>query len=158
MYSPILVQKFRALSPLERNLFIRAWFMLSWYRLQLLTASRDRIARRTRRAMAVDTGECDMAMVALARRQMAVLNRAAAYHVVNANCLVRAFTGIALLAKYGIHASLRIGVARAPGAELRAHAWLELGGHVISEDDGVRTRFAPMNDMVQAPLGVRHFG
>ena len=44
------------------------------------------------------------------------------------NCLVRAMTGRALLARQGLESDLVLGVAKEPGGALRGHAWLNYRG------------------------------
>ena len=49
-----------------------------------------------------------------------------------ARCLTRSLTLQAILARHGVLAQLRVGVAR-EGSQLLAHAWLELDGTVLNE-------------------------
>lgn len=51
--------------------------------------------------------------------------------VPGATCLTQALAAQLLLSRRGYASRLRIGVARAPGDGLRAHAWLESGGLVV---------------------------
>ncbi|RUU06930.1 lasso peptide biosynthesis B2 protein [Mesorhizobium sp. USDA-HM6] len=56
---------------------------------------------------------------------------AAARLVPGASCLTQALAGQYLLARQGSASNIRIGVRRDTGAELRAHAWLVSGNHIV---------------------------
>ena len=62
-----------------------------------------------------------------------------------ANCLVRALTGRALLARQGKTSEIVYGVARGPAGTLRAHAWLRCQGQLLLGVVGT-TGFVPMPD------------
>jgi hypothetical protein len=47
------------------------------------------------------------------------------------NCLVRAVTGRAMLARYGLESQLIVGVAKDPTGAFASHAWLERDGEAI---------------------------
>jgi hypothetical protein len=54
-----------------------------------------------------------------------------AARVPRASCLTQALAATLLLARHGHAATLRLGVAKNDDGTLRAHAWLESGGHAI---------------------------
>ena len=62
------------------------------------------------------------------------------------NCLARALTTRQLMTHYGLGATLRLGVAKAPSGNLEAHAWIEYEGAVLIGDGGT-DRFALMPDL-----------
>lgn len=68
---------------------------------------------------------------------------AARGHLLPMTCLPRSLALQALLRRQGVEADLRIGVRREAG-ELRAHAWIEDGGHPVGETADVRRRFLPL--------------
>lgn len=61
------------------------------------------------------------------------------YH---ANCLERSLLLWWMLRWQGIPGELKIGVRR-EGQTLRAHAWIEHGGHVINDQDNIATLYTP---------------
>ena len=63
------------------------------------------------------------------------------------NCLIRALTAQALLARQGLRSELVFGVARGPAGALRSHAWLRCQGSVLLGETGV-TGFAAMPNPV----------
>lgn len=56
---------------------------------------------------------------------------AAARLVPGASCLTQALAGQYLLARQGNASKIRIGIERDTGAELKAHAWLVSGNHIV---------------------------
>ena len=76
---------------------------------------------------------------ARAGRYARCIARAARHHVVSARCLHRALVLHRWLRREGLPSELRIGVAKAGGA-LLAHAWVELDGCAVAED---QRRLAP---------------
>ena len=59
------------------------------------------------------------------------------------NCLIRALTARALLARHGLESEILMGVARGPSGSLRAHAWLRHDGHLLVGVEGI-TGYVPM--------------
>ena len=64
--------------------------------------------------------------------------------VPRATCLTQALAAQILLSRRGYASRLRIGVARAPGARLRAHAWLESDGLIVIGGAGVEA-YTPLS-------------
>jgi transglutaminase superfamily protein len=56
---------------------------------------------------------------------------AAARLVPCASCLTQALSGQYILARQGNASKIRIGIERDTGAELKAHAWLMSGNHIV---------------------------
>lgn len=56
---------------------------------------------------------------------------AAARFVPGASCLTQALAGQYLLARKGNMSNIRIGVERDTGKQLKAHAWLVSGNHIV---------------------------
>jgi len=59
------------------------------------------------------------------------------------NCLVQALAAQAMLARRNYPAHLRIGAAKDEVGQLKAHAWVELGGKVIIGKAGV-SQYTPL--------------
>jgi hypothetical protein len=68
---------------------------------------------------------------------------AARHHLYAMPCLPRALALRWLLARHGIAAELRIGVARRAG-ELAAHAWVEWRGRAVGERPGIADELRPL--------------
>lgn len=66
------------------------------------------------------------------------------------NCLSRSLVLWWLLARQGLAAELRIG-ARKNGDALEAHAWVELNGVVLGEEDDPHAHYAAFDGPVVAP-------
>jgi hypothetical protein len=56
---------------------------------------------------------------------------AAARLVPRASCLTQALSGQYILARQGSASNIRIGIERDTGAQLKAHAWLMSGNHIV---------------------------
>ena len=56
---------------------------------------------------------------------------AAARLVPYASCLTQALSGQYILARQGNASKIRIGIERDTGAQLKAHAWLVSGNHIV---------------------------
>jgi Transglutaminase-like superfamily len=69
------------------------------------------------------------------------------------NCLVQAMASQTLLSQFGHSTTLRIGICRANGTQLRAHAWLERDGRVVVGDVENLAYFTPLPPL--EPVG-RH--
>lgn len=63
-----------------------------------------------------------------------LVQRAAPWSALPANCLPRALVLCRLLRKRGLQAELRLGVGKADG-EFAAHAWVEHAGTALGETD-----------------------
>lgn len=72
--------------------------------------------------------------------------RAVSRYVPHASCLTQALATQAILAVFGISATLRIGVAPGGKGRLEAHAWLEYGNRIVIgwESRGRFTPFPPI--------------
>ncbi|UDL92535.1 lasso peptide biosynthesis B2 protein [Mesorhizobium sp. PAMC28654] len=56
---------------------------------------------------------------------------AAARLVPRASCLTQALSGQYILARQGSASNIRIGIERDTGTQLKAHAWLMSGNHIV---------------------------
>ncbi|MGH7484276.1 MAG: lasso peptide biosynthesis B2 protein [bacterium] len=75
------------------------------------------------------------------------LRRAADHGILRPKCLVRSVALSRMLDKRGIYGSrVRVGVRRLDG-EFSAHAWVELGQHILGDDAGHVASFAQLVDV-----------
>ncbi|MGH7603747.1 MAG: lasso peptide biosynthesis B2 protein [Gemmatimonadaceae bacterium] len=82
-----------------------------------------------------------------AYRMALQLRRAADHGIMRPKCLVRSVALSRMLDKHGIYGSrVRVGVRRLDG-EFAAHAWVELGQHVLGDDIGHVAGFAQLVDV-----------
>jgi Transglutaminase-like superfamily len=70
---------------------------------------------------------------------------AAARLVPRASCLTQALSGQYILARQGNASKIRIGIERDTGTQLKAHAWLVSGNHIVL--GGSIDRFTHLVDM-----------
>lgn len=75
--------------------------------------------------------------------------RSASRVVPGATCLTQALAAKLVLSRRGYASRLRIGVARGPARQLRAHAWLEANGFVVVGDSRIE-EFTPLATAVPA--------
>jgi len=75
---------------------------------------------------------------------------AARYSLIRLNCLPTSLALWWLLRRQGIGADLRIGVTPRSGG-LEAHAWVELQGVPLNDQDDVHERFAPFPVTITPP-------
>ena len=69
---------------------------------------------------------------------------AAARFVPHATCLTQALSGQYILARQGNASKIRIGIERGTGEQLKAHAWLVSGDHIVL--GGSLSRFTQLVD------------
>jgi len=86
----------------------------------------------------------DPAVLGFARAMARFLGSAARHLFLRTNCLEQSLALCHLLRKRGIGAELRIG-ARKEDEKLEAHAWVELGGEVITPASDPHRHFEPFD-------------
>lgn len=127
------VRTFLALDAASRRLFLRAWWLLLCAEIGLRTTSLERCERRL---LAREEGALQAA-TALPPQEIARWVQAAArHHLLPMTCLRRALVLKTLLVARGTAAELVLGVRR-EGAELLAHAWVEVEGMPVGEPAAV---------------------
>lgn len=114
-----------SLSGGEMLFLARCLAVVGAVRLGLAVSSYNRL-----RDLVVRLGAKDTADVADLRR-IAWGVAAAARLVPGASCLTQALAGQYLLARQGNASRIRIGIQQDTGAELKAHAWLVSGNHIV---------------------------
>jgi len=75
-------------------------------------------------------------------------------HVVPTPCLTRAIALARILGKRGVKTDVRLGVRQIDG-RLDAHAWVELDGRAINDDEAHVRRYAPLESSPAALADVR---
>jgi hypothetical protein len=105
--------------------------MLSFARVQAVLSSTLPRAAAARVSCAPDRVQAATRVVRLAAER----------GLVRVNCLPHSLVLWWLLRRRGADAVLRFGV-RKTGAEIEAHAWVELDGAALNDDDDVHERFA----------------
>ncbi len=145
-------EKFRRLSPEERELLIRALFLLP------LTAAALRLLgfRRWQAALARLAGAPTplgdaRANSLLENAQLAarMVHAASENGFRRASCLEQSLVLQWLLSRQGIPAQLRIGV-RKQQQHFEAHAWVESGGAVLNDGDDAHRHYTPFDGSIAA--------
>ncbi len=133
----------RDLTGRDRRLLFRAWWLLHitriGFRLAGFQRMHDLLARRPAPRSAT---------IEEARHIASLVSLAAKYSIGRPNCLARSTAALALLRKHGIPADVRFGVKKEEGAIL-FHAWVEVDGSVVNDDDDVATLYAPFAGPVE---------
>jgi hypothetical protein len=135
------LRRFVALSGADRSLLARAfvWLAIADVALRLRLEGLDGWATSSSRT----PEPASAAAFARAARYARWLHTAANHHPLRAECLHRSLVLHWWLRREGVASSLQIGVRKEDG-ELRAHAWIELNGHVINDQPAAVARFTPL--------------
>ena len=129
-----------ALGHAEARFLVRCWATIAMVRLNLSLKRHATLRRRIDAMRADDPATLhDLCHVSWGVS-------AASRYVPAATCLTQALAGQHLLAKLGKTSIVRIGVERDTGSELKAHAWLISGDHVVL--GGPASTFASFNHLV----------
>jgi hypothetical protein len=127
----------------ERRLLLRATLLLWAIRVGLLTLRFQALRRFLASVPQPPAGV--RAPGVLSPDRIAWCVEAAGRYVPGARtCLNQALAAQALLKREGHPASLRIGVSRGEGGQLKAHAWVESQGRVVVGGAGDLSRYAPL--------------
>ena len=140
------LRKFLALPPTRRRLFFRVWGTLLKWRLRLWFTPFSRW--RDHLLSPGGLGEQKTDNSGALQNTVWAITRAGRY-LPGATCLVRALAARELLARSGLCAELRIGVAHDERGRFEAHAWLEYGGRVVLGSPDDATRFVPLPLLMQ---------
>jgi len=122
------LRKIRALPVKDRQIFVKAFFLLSIIRLGLWLLP-FRTLQKTLERLFRSPDTSDKQAPSPENFSRAV--RAVSQYVPTATCLAQALTLQALLSQEGIHSDLALGVARDDESGIIAHAWVEINGTVI---------------------------
>jgi hypothetical protein len=119
------LSRFLALSGAQKLFLLRCVFVVSVVRFGLTFLSYNWLRRRVI-AKDVDAPG-DIEELRRVAWGVAIASRL----VPRATCLTQALAGQYILAAAGRDSKIQIGIERGTGAELRAHAWLVSGDHVV---------------------------
>lgn len=119
------LSRFFALKGTQKLFLLRCVFVVSAVRLGLTFLSYNWLRRRINVKDAVAPGNLEEL------RRVAWGVAAASRLVPQATCLTQALAGQYLLAAAGKYSKIQIGIERGTGSELRAHAWLVSGDHIV---------------------------
>jgi Transglutaminase-like superfamily len=134
--------RFLRLSPGDRWLLVTAALLLAATRLGLillpyrkLRGLVDRLARVSSRRRLAPPASPERIALAVTRASRAVPG---------ATCLTQALAAKVLLERRGHPARVRVGIGRAEGARLLAHAWVECEGRIMLGGTDL-TRYTPFS-------------
>jgi hypothetical protein len=144
-----LLRRCLALDAADRRLLLRAWLALGAIDVALRVHGFRRVVERIRPAstQAVQGRELERAY-----RYAHWLEVASRYHIVRARCLHRSLALHHWLRQEGVPSRLQIGVQKENQA-LRAHAWVEVGRHVVSDAAPPTGAFVPLCDRLARHTG-----
>jgi hypothetical protein len=134
------LRKFLTLAPSDRRLLLQSAVLLAAVRLGLWLLP-FRTLRRLLGRVKTPTGMPGGGAAALDRVAWAVTK--ASRYVPEATCLTQALAAQIMLARLGVPARVRIGVARGENAELVAHAWVEGQGQIVVGGSNLE-RYTPL--------------
>lgn len=142
------VSRFRGMTGPERRLLWEAFWLLACLKAGLrvlpFQAVRGALSCLTvPTAVAAQSGDGGACRPDALTRRIAWSVNAAAGRL-SATCLPRALAVHVLMARRGLPSDLRIGVCRAPGAALEAHAWVEDASGVLIGGLPDLSRFVPL--------------
>ena len=141
--------KFWRLAPTERSLFLHAMLLLTVAGVGLRLVSFRRIQGLFGSSTLAAGKALSPVKAAAQSRQTAVIVAAAARYVpYRANCLPTSLVLRYFLLRQGIQADLRVGVRKADGGRLDAHAWVEHMGQPLIDQPDVHQRFAPFHQAI----------
>lgn len=127
----------------DRWLLLEAWLLVVAVRLGLSLLPVGRVRRMLARLGAGDGAE-SLEGAGLSQR-VARAVRLARRLAPATRCLAMALAAQAMLARRGLRARLRVGVARDPkDAEIRGHAWLEHDSRIVLGGAEAASRFEPV--------------
>lgn len=87
-------------------------------------------------------------------RAAARMVKVAAHYTPYATCVHQSLVLWWLLRRQGVESELRIGVRKDHGRQLGGHAWVELLGQALNDDENVHQRFNPLNHPAP-PVGAK---
>ena len=145
------LSKLFQLSPREFLMLLRATVLLSAVRLGLkfLTITRlQQIGLQPERVRLVEAKGRLSSATRLSPQNIARLVRVAAEHgPYHAKCLEQSLVLHWLLRRQGVDARILFG-ARKDEEQMLAHAWVEVNGEALNEDNGVHRHFLPFDEVL----------
>ena len=135
--------KFTNLSPAQRRLAVRAFFLLIVVRFALWVLPFTAVAR-----WVGNLGKkYKLHANGLSPHQLTSLISSAADYVPGASCLTQALVSHVVLSLCGYTPLLKIGVAKSVTNQMEAHAWVEWEGKVIIGQLGDLERFTQLQQV-----------
>lgn len=138
------LRRFRALSRLERGMFVRGVILLPAAACALRFFSLRDVLRlmglRSMRGPLATEGKHQETLVEAAQRMTEAASR---YGMVRGNCLSKSIVLWRLLRRACVPASVRIGGCK-ENRQFAAHAWVELDGRVVNDPDTTRRFFVSL--------------
>lgn len=145
------LKRLTGLTSLERGFLIHALFLLPviGWGLRMVGFRKIQSVLHRSSIAPVERVTADVAMktALVAARMVSIAARRGLYR---ANCLPKSMALVHLLGKQGIATDLQVGVRKVAGV-LEAHAWVELHGQPLNDDQDVHNRF-PAFDRPINPL------
>lgn len=138
-----LIRRSLKLSAAERRQFLRAYVQLARFDLLLRLRGFRRLVAQCESRRANSSATVSHDDLRRAQEYARWLETAARFHPVTARCLHRSLALHHWLRSEGFASALQIGV-RKDGGELKAHAWVELGGGVVNEPRSAVAAFTPL--------------
>jgi hypothetical protein len=150
------LERLLSLTGAERRLLLRAFLWISWIDLRLRLFRGALVADLHRDGATPASHPVTVEDVSRAQRYAHWIEVASRYYPVPARCLHRSLTLHRWLSREGLPSAIRIGV-RKDGATLNAHAWVELGGHIVNDVPAAVAPFALLTEAScpQPPLAGR---
>jgi hypothetical protein len=145
-------RRFRSRPPEDRRLILRAAAILPLTKIGMRVFGFQRwkefiekLSPPSQRVAALPPGfQLDRAM-----RAARAVRSVQLHGPTNPNCLELSMTLWWILLHEGVDGELHIG-ARKQDAQLEAHAWVELGGRILNDADGVREDYAQFDAPIAA--------
>ena len=128
--------KFLRLDAGKRRRLLSAMFFVCLIRLSLSLISFKSVLRLTKRLGAARAASTGISQVSSEQVLWAV--KVACRFIPGATCLTRSLVLQIFFARYGRAINLNIGVARAEDRTLKAHAWTEENGEVLTKEEGLQ--------------------
>ena len=120
--------RFFSLPNKEKSIFLRACYLLVYYRLQIKRRPIKSVFRKVE--LKTQQNIIQQASDVSARRISQLITTASNY-IPRSTCLSTALAGKVLLTHYGYQPILHIGVAKDTEVGFEAHAWVTLGEEVL---------------------------
>jgi hypothetical protein len=151
------LQRFRALEPAARGLFVRSAVLLPVIAASLRLRGFNATQASLRRLLSSSHGAAPRFSPCAseeAARTARMVRAAAHYGLCRPTCLEKSLALWWLLGRRGIASSLRIG-ARKANEQFEAHAWIEVDGEALNELDEPHHHYAAFNAEFSVPPEVR---
>jgi len=132
------LRKFLSRSWQDRFFFIEAYVLLGVLRMAILTLPFRTITEMMGLEQGQQTVLPEKTVCSDAGKIGWAVQAAASRTPWESACLVQALTGMVMLGRRNIHATLYLGIAKVEGLEtMAAHAWLSCGGVILTGAGGV---------------------